>query len=147
MKQETISRGALTRSTGDGGLEPPGHGAGLAEADDDGGEDDLGAEDEAVHEAADGEHHPAPPALGIVVLLQSPQLPQLLVGGRLGRGRDRALVGDDDLRGDHQHHHPCPVPMVLELQTKEKRTAKVRIDFTITEKNPTSAFKFKTLLR
>ena len=89
--------GLLTGGAEQVRLELPAHGVGLAEADDDGGEDGLGAEDETVDEAGDEDHHPSPASLGVVVLLESPQLSQLLLVSR-GRGSPHLPVtGDDDL--------------------------------------------------
>ena len=79
------------------GLELPAHGVGLPEADDDGGEDGLGAEDEAVDEAGDEDHYPAPASLGVVVLLESPQLSQLLLVSWCRGSPHLSVTGDDDL--------------------------------------------------
>ena len=47
----------------------------FAQADDDGCQNSLGSEDEEMDEEGDQDHHPAPTSLGVVVLLQGPQLP------------------------------------------------------------------------
>ena len=88
--------GWLTCSTWELRLKPPGDRVGLPEADDDWGEDDLRAEDEDVDHGGHAEDDPAPASLGVIMLLERPQVTELLV-----------KVGDDDglARGGENHLH------------------------------------------
>ena len=78
-------------------LKLPGNRVWLAETDHNGGEDSLGAEDEAVDQEGDEEDDPAPTSLRVIVLLQRPQLPQFLLVRRVLGPRDLAIAGDDHL--------------------------------------------------
>ena len=51
-----------------------------------------------MHYGGHAEDDPAPASLGVIMLLQGPELPQLLVSRRLGVGGDMdLLLCDDDL--------------------------------------------------
>ena len=78
-------------------LKLPGNRVWLAETDHNGGEDSLGAEDEAVDQEGDEEDDPAPTSLRVIVLLQRPQLPQFLLVRWVLGPCDLAIAGDDHL--------------------------------------------------